>query len=108
MLKRNGKHIRLNLSNIDYTVLASCTVSKPKPYRVTAKAGGDILELNITEGERVEKGEVLALIDDYREQRNLIISKNKLNSINLQIEDSKKNELPRLQEQLKKDTANPE
>ena len=91
--------------NIDYTVLASCTVSKPKPYRVTAKAGGDILELNITEGDRVEKGEVLALIDDYREQRNLIISKNKLNSINLQIEDSKKNELPRLQEQLKKDTA---
>ncbi len=91
--------------NLDYTVLASCTVSEPKPYKVKAKAGGDIIQLNVTEGTRVEKGETVALIDDYRERRNLTISKNRLASINLQIEDSKKNELPRLQEQLKKDAA---
>ncbi|NLD35781.1 MAG: HlyD family efflux transporter periplasmic adaptor subunit [Desulfatiglans sp.] len=91
--------------NLDYTVLASCTVSEPKPYRVKAKAGGDIIQLNVTEGTRVEKGETVALIDDYRERRNLTISKNRLASINLQIEDSKKNGLPRLHEQLKKDAA---
>jgi multidrug efflux pump subunit AcrA (membrane-fusion protein) len=91
--------------NLDYTVLASCTVSEPKPYRIKAKAGGDIIKLNVTEGTRVEKGETVALIDDYRERRNLTISKNRLASINLQIEDSKKNGLPRLHEQLKKDTA---
>jgi multidrug efflux pump subunit AcrA (membrane-fusion protein) len=91
--------------NLDYTVLASCTVSEPTPYRVKAKAGGDIVKLNVTEGARVEKGETVALIDDYRERRNLTISKNRLASINLQIEDAKKNELPRLQEQLKKDEA---
>lgn len=91
--------------NLDYTVLASCTVSEPMPYKVKAKAGGDIVKLNVTEGARVEKGETVALIDDYRELRNLTISKNRLASINLQIEDAKKNELPRLHEQLKKDAA---
>ncbi len=91
--------------NLDYTILASCTVSEPKPYSVTAKAGGDIIRLSVKEGDRVDKGQILALIDDYRERRDLIINKNKLNSIGLKIEDSKKNELPRLKEQLKKDTA---
>lgn len=91
--------------SLDYTVLASCTVSDPKPYKVKTKSGGDIIKLNVREGDRVEKGQVLALIDDYRELRNLRISKNNLNSINLQIEDSNKNELPRLKEQLNKDSA---
>ena len=91
--------------NLDYTVLASCTVSDPEPYKVKVKAGGDIVELIAREGDRVEKGQLLARIDDFREKRDLIIRKNNLNSINLQIEDAKKNDLPRLEEQLKKDTA---
>ena len=103
--KKEQETYILKSLNIDYTVLASCTVSEPKPYRVKAKAGGDIVELNVTEGDRVEKGEILALIDDYRERRNILIDRSKLDSVNLQIEDSKKNELPRLEEQLKKDTA---
>ena len=103
--KKDRETFKLKSVNLDYTVLASCTVSEPKPYRVKAKAGGDIIKLNVIEGERVEKGQVLALIDDFREQRNLTISKNKLNSINLQIADSKESALPRLKEQLKKDSA---
>ncbi|MBN1904973.1 MAG: efflux RND transporter periplasmic adaptor subunit [Deltaproteobacteria bacterium] len=103
--KNEQESYTLKPINLDYTVLASCTVSEPEPYKVKAKAGGDIIKLNVTEGTRVEKGEILALIDDYREYRNLTISKNKLASILLQIEDSKKNELPRLHEQLKKDAA---
>jgi multidrug efflux pump subunit AcrA (membrane-fusion protein) len=103
--KNEQESYTLKPINLDYTVLASCTVSEPKPYKVKAKAGGDIIKINVTEGTRVEKGEVLALIDDYRERRNLTISKNKLASINLQIEDSKKNALPRLHEQLEKDAA---
>jgi multidrug resistance efflux pump len=103
--ERGQESYTLKPINLDYTVLASCTVSEPKPYRVKAKAGGDIIQLNVTEGARVEKGEILALIDDYRERRNLNISKGRLTSINLQIEDSKKSELPRLHEQLKKDAS---
>ncbi len=103
--KKEQETYILKPQNIDYTVLASCTVSEPKPYRIKTKTGGDIVELNVTEGDRVEKGEILALIDDFRERRDIIINRSKLDSINLQIEDSKKNELPRLEERLKKDTA---
>ena len=91
--------------DLDYTILASCTVREPAPYDIKAPSGGEIEKSFIREGDDVEKGQLLVQIDDFRERRDLIISENNLESVILQIKDAKDNVLPSLKEKLKQDAA---
>lgn len=103
--KKTGETYLLKPVDVDYTILASCIVSEPAPYGITAPSDGEIRKVLVREGEKVKKGQVLLQLDDYREQQDLSISMNNLEGVRLKIKNTEEDELPRLREQLGQDAA---
>ena len=95
----------LKRTDVDYKILASCTVSFPEPYEMAAKTEGDVLGIPVAEGKQVKKGTLLIQIDDFKEKQNLIIAVNNYENSKLKLKNSREETYPRLKEQLNDDTA---
>jgi HlyD family secretion protein len=90
----------LKRTDVDYKILASCTVSFPEPYEMAAKAEGDVVRIPVAEGQQVKKGDLLVQVDDFKEKQNLTIAANNYENIKLKLVNAKEETYPRLKEQL--------
>lgn len=95
----------LKRTDVDYKILASCTVSFPDPYEMAAKTEGDVKNIPVAEGRQVKKGDLLIQIDDFKEKQNLTIAVNNYENTKLKLKNSKEETYPRLKEQFNDDTA---
>ncbi|MCU0243262.1 MAG: efflux RND transporter periplasmic adaptor subunit [Acidobacteria bacterium] len=86
--------------DLDYTVLANCTVDYPKPLDLTFLREGIVSDVAVEEGDAVTKGLVLARIDDFDAERNLAISADSLRSAELKLRNAREEVLPNLGEKL--------
>ena len=96
-----GEDFVLKRTDVDYSILASCTVSDPEPYVVTAKAAGDVVAVPVAEGQRARAGRLLVQLDDFRECRDLAIARSDAESARLKVVNSREEGLPQLREQLR-------
>ncbi|MBN2346522.1 MAG: HlyD family efflux transporter periplasmic adaptor subunit [Candidatus Aminicenantes bacterium] len=95
-----GEDFVLKRIDVDYSILASCVVSFPKPYDMVAKAGGDVVAIPASEGLRVKKGTLLVQIDDFGERQNLAIALSNYEGVKLKMVNAREEVYPRLREQL--------
>ena len=101
LLRRpGGETFVLKRIDVDYKILASCTVSYPEPYTMTAKAAGDVVRIAVGEGQAARRGDLLVQIDDFRERQNLAIAASNYESAKLKLVNSREEVYPRLREQL--------
>ena len=98
--KPAGGYYTLKRMDIDYTILAGCTVSFPEPYDIMAKAEGNVVSIPVAEGQQVKKGDLLIQVDDFKEKQNLTIALNNYESVKLKLVNAKEEVYPRLKEQL--------
>ena len=89
--------------DLDYNILANCTVAFPDPYDITAASAGEVKTLGTEEGGMVKKGALLIGLDDFNEQQALSISRANLNDSEIRLKNAKEEDLPALQEQLNSD-----
>jgi HlyD family secretion protein len=101
LFKKSGaEYYTLKRTDVDYKILASCTVSFPEPYEMAAKTEGDVERIPVAEGQQVKKGDLLIQVDDFKEKQNLTIALNNYENIKLKLINSKEETYPRLKEQL--------
>jgi len=101
LLKKPGvEYYTLKRTDIDYKILASCTVSFPEPYKMVARAEGDVVGIPVAEGQRVRKGDLLVQVDDFKERQNLTIARNNYENVKLKLVNAREETYPRLKEQL--------
>jgi len=101
LLKKPGEeYFILKRNDVDYRILASCTVSFPEPYELAAKSEGDALRIPIAEGQQAKKGDLLIQVDDFKEKQNLTIAVNNYENVKLKLVNAKEETYPRLKEQL--------
>ncbi len=86
--------------DLDYTILANCTVDYPRPLDLTFLREGIVSEVAVEDGDAVTKGLVLARIDDFDAERNLAISADNLRSAELKLRNAREEVLPNLGEKL--------
>jgi multidrug resistance efflux pump len=98
--KPAAEYYVLKRTDVDYTILASCTVSFPEPYEMAAKAEGDVKRIEVSEGQKAKKGALLIQVDDFKERRNLTIAENNYENTKLKMINAKEETYPRLKEQL--------
>lgn len=98
--KPGGEYYTLKRMDIDYKILASCTVSFPEPYEMATKAEGDVTAIPVVEGQQVKKGDLLVQVDDFKERRNLTIAMNNYENVKLKLVNAREEVYPRLKEQL--------
>lgn len=95
-----GEDFVLKRTDIEYSILASCTVSYPEPYDMAAKAGGDVFAVPAREGQTAARGALLVQIDDFRERQNLAIAMSNYEGVKLKMANAREEVYPRLREQL--------
>jgi multidrug resistance efflux pump len=98
--KRADEIFTLKRTDVDYKILASCTVSFPEPYAMTARSEGDVRNIPVREGQRVAKGALLIQVDDFKERQNLTIALNNYQNSKLKLVNAKEETYPRLKEQM--------
>jgi multidrug resistance efflux pump len=98
--KPDGEYYTLKRTDVDYKILASCTVSFPEPYEMAAKTEGDVIRILVAEGQQEKKGDLLIQVDDFKERQNLTIAVNNYENIKLKLINAKEETYPRLKEQL--------
>jgi len=98
--KPAAEYYVLKRTNVDYKILASCTVSFPEPYDMAAKTEGDVKSIPVAEGQQVKKGVLLVQVDDFKERQNLTIALNNYENTKLKLVNAKEETYPRLKEQL--------
>lgn len=86
--------------DLDYTILANCTVDYPRPLDLTFQREGIVRSVKVKDGDRVTKDLVLAQVDDFDAERNLAIISDNLRSAELKLENARKEVLPNLREKL--------
>lgn|GEM_PF-464667 len=86
--------------DLNYTILANCTVDYPLPLDMTFLQAGIIQAVEVKDGDRVEKGQSLIRLDDFNEKRDLAISADDLESAELMLRNAREQVLPNLQEAL--------
>lgn len=103
---RGAEYYTLKPVDIDYTILASCSVKYPKPLDMSVPSSGKVVKVAVSEGSFVKKGQLLIQLDDYNERQNLDISSKNLAQTRLKLENARNEQLPKLrqqQNQLKSD-----
>jgi multidrug resistance efflux pump len=98
--KPGGEYYTLRKTDIDYKILASCTVSFPEPYEMAARAEGDVVRIAVVEGQQVKKGDLLVQVDDFKEKQNLAIAASNYENVKLKLVNAREEVYPRLKEQL--------
>ncbi len=99
LLRRGGEYYTLKKTDVDYRILASCTVSFPEPYEMTARAEGEVTAIPVAEGQEVARGSLLVQVDDFRERRNLTIAESNHENVKLKLVNAREEVYPRLKEQ---------
>lgn len=92
--------------DFDYTILASCSVGYPKPLDLSFQQEGVVKEIQVKEGESVQKGQILIQLDDFKQRQQLAIDQNLLKSIELKLQNAREEILPNLKEKLKEAELN--
>lgn len=92
--------------DIQYTVLATCTVDYPKPLDMTFLEEGIVQAVEVNDGDRVQKGQALIQLDNFEAQRNLTIAIDNLKASRLKLKNAREEILPNLQEKLKEYEVN--
>ncbi|MBN2399491.1 MAG: efflux RND transporter periplasmic adaptor subunit [Candidatus Aminicenantes bacterium] len=101
LVKRpSSEYYTLQRTDVDYKILASCTVSFPEPYAMAAKSEGDVKIIAVAEGQQVTLGALLIQVDDFKERQNLTIAQNNYENTRLKLVNAKEETYPRLKEQL--------
>ncbi|MCX6556448.1 MAG: efflux RND transporter periplasmic adaptor subunit [Candidatus Aminicenantes bacterium] len=98
--KPAAEYYVLKRTDVNYKILASCTVSFPEPYEMAAKTEGDVKGIAVVEGQIVKKGALLIQVDDFKERQNLTIAENNYENAKLKLLNSREETYPRLTEQL--------
>jgi multidrug resistance efflux pump len=98
--KPAAEYYVLKKTDVDYKILASCTVSFPEPYEMAAKTEGDIEIIRVVEGQQVKRSTLLVQVDDFKERQNLTIAMNNYENTKLKLVNAKEETYPRLKEQL--------
>jgi multidrug resistance efflux pump len=91
---------RLEPIDLDYTILANCTVDYPEPLDLSFLRDGIVRTVAVKDGDPVTKGLVLARVDDFEAERNLAIRLDNVKSAELKLENAKEEVLPNLREKL--------
>lgn len=90
----------LERRDIEYRILATCTVQFPEPYTLAAKTEGTVTAAPVAEGQTVRQGDLLVQLDDFKEKQNLAISLSNYESAKLKTINAREEDFPRLLEQL--------
>jgi multidrug resistance efflux pump len=90
---------------LNYTILANCTVDYPRPLDMTFQTAGVVLAVEVADGGRVTHGQTLVRIDDFEARRNLAIREQSLRSAELKLRNAQEETLPALGEQLREAEA---
>jgi multidrug resistance efflux pump len=99
--KTEADHYVLRPIDLNYTILANCTVDYPRPLDMSFQTGGIILAVEVADGERVSHGQTLVRIDDFEARRNLAIREDGLRSAELKLKNAQDEVLPSLAEKLR-------
>lgn len=92
--------------DLDYTILANCTVDYPRPLELSFLQEGVVQAVSVEAGDRVTKGLALVRLDDFDAAKNLAIGRDALRSAELKLRNAREEALPNLQEKLKEDEFN--
>jgi len=95
----------LKRTDVEYSILASCTVSFPEPYSLAARAAGDVVNLPVVEGQVVSQGDLVVQVDDFLERQKLAIAESQYQGLKLKMANSREEVYPRLREQLNEASA---
>ena len=87
--------------DLNYTILANCTVDYPRPLDMTFQTAGVVLAVEVADGDRVTRGQTLVRIDDFEARRNLAIREDSLRSAELKLKNARDEVLPSLAEKLR-------
>jgi multidrug efflux pump subunit AcrA (membrane-fusion protein) len=87
--------------DLNYTILANCTVDYPRPLDMGFQAGGIVTSVEVADGDRVSRGQVLVRIDDFEARRNVAIREDNLRSAELKLKNARDEILPSLAERLR-------
>jgi multidrug resistance efflux pump len=99
--KTEADYYVLKPIDLNYTILANCTIDYPRPLDMSFQTGGIILAVEIADGERVSHGQTLVRIDDFEARRNLAIREDNLRSAELKLKNAQDEVLPSLAEKLR-------
>ncbi len=99
--KTKADYYILKPIDLNYTILANCTVDYPRPLDMSFQTGGIILAVEVADGERVSHGQTLVRIDDFEARRNLAIREDNLRSAELKLKNAQDEVLPSLAEKLR-------
>lgn len=99
--KTETDHFVLNPIDLNYTILANCTVDYPRPLDLTFQTAGVVLAVEVADGDRVAHGQTLVRIDDFEARRNLAIREDGLRSAELKLKNAQDEVLPSLAEKLR-------
>ena len=91
--------------DLNYTILANCTVDYPRPLDMTFLIGGVVKSVEVADGQRVSEGQVLVQLDDFEARRNLAIRADGLRSADLKLRDARDEVVPSLRGRLQETEA---
>ncbi len=98
--KPAGESFVLKRTDVDYKILASCTVSFPEPYDLAPSPKATWPGSRSPKGSAVKKGDLLVQVDDFNERQNLTIALNNYENVKLKLVNAREETYPRLKEQL--------
>lgn len=98
--KRAVDYFVLAPVDLDYTILANCTVDYPKPLGLSFLRDGVVLAVEVEDGERVARGRPLVRLDAFEAERNLAIGADSLKAAEIKLANARSEVLPSLNEKL--------
>ncbi len=87
--------------DLDYTILANCTVDYPRPLDLAFLQEGVVRAVPVKEGDLVTKGSLLVQLDDFDAVKNLAIRSDTQRSAELKLRNAREEVLPSLREKLR-------
>ncbi|MGC8766049.1 MAG: HlyD family secretion protein [Brevinematia bacterium] len=90
--------MKLKKDNLNYTILANCSVDYPKPLDIKASYEVEVLKIYKKEGNSLKKGELIIQLDDTDDRKNLSLASNNIISLQKKIKNVRNVELPNLKE----------
>ena len=103
--RTDADHYVLAPIDLNYTILANCTVDYPRPLEMGFQTAGVVAAVEVADGESVSRGQTLVRIDDFEARRNLTIRGDSLRSAELKLRNAQDEVLPSLVEKLRESEA---
>jgi multidrug resistance efflux pump len=103
--KTEADYYVLKPIDLNYTILANCTVDYPKPLDMSFQSAGIVLSVEVKDGEPVSHGQALVRTDDFEARRNVAIGADGLRSAELKLKNAQEEILPSLKEKFRESEA---